>query len=183
MNNISRDAFSIILENLQCKDIDNLKIINKQMFKDTTQLSMIYKKNNIKENWGEEIFKIIYNSTNLHIEENYNVFSDNQNMESIKNVIEMFYKEVIFNNYKLTTKIFIEVYSLYFSQSVMNNEKKKILFDHRKKCILKMINLDDINENNTSIKLLFGVSSYINRFHDILGRRITFNEFIIDLCN
>ena len=71
MNNISKDSFSVILQNLKCNEIDNLQLLNKQIHNDCKNLSMIYKNNKIKEIWGKEIFKIIYNATNLHKQENY----------------------------------------------------------------------------------------------------------------
>tara|TARA_B110000285_G_C15109173_1_gene609971 strand:- start:1001 stop:1552 length:552 start_codon:yes stop_codon:yes gene_type:complete len=178
MNKISRDSFSIILESLQCDDIDNLKQVNKQIADDVHDLSMIYKKNQIKELWGNEIFQIIYNSINLHKPENLNLFLEKENMDTIVNVIEIFYKDFITNKTKITTKLFIEVYSLFFSLCVKDQNNKDILFEHRKQCILKMFKKEDIVSENAKLKSLFGVSSYINRYHDILGRRITYREFI-----
>lgn len=181
MNNISKDSFSIILQNLKCNDIDNLKLVNKQIYQDCKDLSMIYKNNKIRELWGKEIFKIIYNSINLHKSENYKKFLNQNKLETIKNVLEMFYHDFIFNNSKLTSGKFIEIYSLYFNQTVQNHNNKDILYEHRKECLLKMFKKDEIVAENTKIKLLFGVSSYINRYHSFMGRRITYEEFIEEI--
>jgi len=43
------------------------------------------------------------------------------------------------------------------------------------------IKKDEIVAENQKIKLLFGVSSYINRFHGFLGRRIVYGEFILEM--
>ena len=183
MNNISKDSFSIILQNLKCKDIDSLQLLNKQIHTDCRDLSMIYKKNNIKEIWGDEIFQIIYDGTNLHNENIYQSFLVKENLKTIENILEMFYKDFIYNkSQQLTSRKFIEIYSLYFNACIIRNCKnnKDILFEHRKKCILKMFKKEEIHIENKSIKLLFNVSSYINRYHDILGRRISFKEFIAD---
>ena len=180
MNKISRDCFSIILENLQCKDIDNLKKTNKQINIDVQQLSLIYKKNQIKEIWGNEIFQIIYNSINLHKQENYNIFLK-KDMRIVKNVIEMFYKDLIFNNSLMKSKKFVDIYSLYFSLCIRDQNNKDVLFAHRKECILKMFKKEDIVFDNPKLKTLFDVSAYINRFHDFLGRRILYKEFISEL--
>jgi len=181
MNNISKDSFSIILQHLKCKDIDNLKAINKQKYQDCKDLSMIYKNNKIKEIWGKEIFKIIYDATNLHKQEIYESFLNNNNLKTIKNVLEMFYYDFIFNDSQLTSRKFIEIYSLYFTQAVKNNNNKEILYEHRKECLLKMFKKDEIVAENEKMKLLFGVSSYINRFHGFLGRRVTYEEFISEM--
>ena len=182
MNNISKDSFSIILQNLKCTEIDNLKITNKQIYQDCKDLSMIYKNNKIQEIWGKEIFKIIYDSTNLHNQEIYESFLNNNKLETITNVLEMFYHDFIFNDSQLlTSRKFIEIYSLYFTQSCLNHRNKDILYEHRKKCILKMFKKDEIVVENQKIKLLFGVSSYINRFHGFLGRRLTYGEFILEM--
>ena len=181
MNNISKDSFSIILQNLKCTEIDNLKTINKQIHQDCKDLSMIYKNNKIQEIWGKEIFKIIYDATNLHKQEIYESFLNYNKLETIKNVLEMFYHDFIFNDSKLTTRKFIEIYSLYFTQAVKNHQNKDILYEHRKECLLKMFKKDEIVAENQKIKLLFGVSSYINRFHGFLGRRIVYGEFILEM--
>jgi hypothetical protein len=181
MNEISKDSFSVILQNLKCKDIDNLKILNKQIYQDCKDLSMIYKNNKIQEIWGKEIFKIIYDSTNLHKQEIYESFLNNNKLETIKNVLEMFYHDFIFNDSQLTSRKFIEIYSLYFTQAVKNNNNKEILYEHRKECLLKMFKKDEIVAENEKIKLLFGVSSYINRYHGFLGRRVTYEEFILEM--
>lgn len=181
MNNISTDCFSIILQNLKCQDIDNLKCSNKQIHYDCKELSIIYKNTKIQEIWGKEIFKIIYNTTNLHQKDNYELFLNKNKINTIKKVLEMFYYDFIFNDSTLTSKKFIEIYSLYFNQSVKNHNNKDILYEHRKECLLKMFKKDEIVAENRKIKLLFGVSSYINRFHIILGRRVTYDEFISDL--
>ena len=183
MNTISRDSFSIILENLQCKDIDNLKLANKQISVDVHELSIVYRKNQIKEIWGNEIFQIIYNSIDLHKEENHQKFLNKEDIDSIQNVIEMFYKDFVFNNSKITSKLFVEIYSLYFSLCVKDNSNKNILYNHRKKCILKMFKKEEITIDNHKIKMLFGVSSYINRFHDIFGRRMSYAEFITEISD
>jgi hypothetical protein len=181
MNNISKDTFSVILQNLQCNDIDHLQLVNKQIHKDSRSLSMIYRKNKIKEIWGLEIFKIIYDGSNLHNKKTYKSFLNKNETKTIEKVLEMFYKDFIFNDSNLTTRKFIEIYSLYFNQCINDQNNKDKLFQHRKKCILKMFKKEDITTENKTIKLLFGVSSYINRYHDLLGRRITFKEFIADL--
>ena len=182
MNNISKDSFSIILQNLKCKDIDNLKIINKQVNKDCKDLSIIYKKNKIQQIWGKEIFKIIYDNTNLHKQENFEKFLNRNKLKTIKDVLEMFYYDFIFNDSPhLTSGKFIEIYSLYFTQAVKNHRNKDILYKHRKKCLLKMFKKDEIVAENDKIKLLFGVSSYINRYHGFLGRRVTYQEFILEM--
>jgi len=181
MDKISRDCFSIILESLQCNDIDNLKNVSQQINNDVNDLSMIYKKNKIKKLWGNEIFKIIYNSINLHKTENINMFLDNENMDSIKNVIEIFYKDLIFNQTRISAKLFIDIYSLFFNICIKNHYNKDVLYEHRKQCILKMFKIEDVVFENPKIKALFDVTSYINRFHILLGRRITYGEFINDL--
>ena len=181
MNNISKDTFSVILQNLQCNDIDHLQLVNKQIHKDSRSLSMIYRKNKIKEIWGLEIFKIIYDGSNLHNKKTYKSFLNKNETKTIEKVLEMFYKDFIFNDSNLTTRKFIEIYSLYFNQCINDQNNKDKLFQHRKECILKMFKKEDITTENKTIKLLFGVSSYINRYHDLLGRRITFKEFIVDL--
>jgi|TARA_B100001971_G_scaffold154481_1_gene143811 hypothetical protein len=181
MNNISTDCFSIILQNLKCQDIDNLKCSSKQINNDCKELSIIYKNTKIQEIWGKEIFKIIYNTTNLHQKENYEIFLNNNKLNTIKKVLELFYYDIIFNDSTLTSRKFIEIYNIFFNHSVKINSFKDFLYEHRSECLLKMLKKEEIHMENESLKKIFNVSTYINRYHGILGRRIRYDEFILDL--
>ena len=44
-----------------------------------------------------------------------------------------------------------------------------------------MLKKEEICMENKSLKKIFNVSIYINRYHTILGRRIRYDEFISDL--
>tara|TARA_B110001454_G_C12698856_1_gene425691 strand:- start:20 stop:574 length:555 start_codon:yes stop_codon:yes gene_type:complete len=181
MNNISKDCFSIILQNLKCQDIDILKCSNKQISNDCKELSIIYKNTKIQEIWGKEIFKIIYNTINLNKKENYEIFLKKNNLNTIKKVLELFYYDIIFNDSILTSRKFIEIYNIYFNYCVKTGSIRDALYNHRNECISKMLKKEEICMENKSLKKIFNVSIYINRYHIILGRRIRYDEFISDL--
>ena len=158
------DVMGCVISFLDINTMENLAESTEENKKIVEKYQHVYYKNYLAELWGNELFVILEKSHDLRkeIKNIYNEYK-NQNITSIKKVLNKFYQCVCEGTLKFNHDIFMFIYDICYttiSSQSYANELRMELFSERELFFLE----SEMIEESKSYKYIKNATTYMDRW-------------------
>ena len=160
------DVFGCMISFLDINTMENLSESTEENKKVVGKFQHIYYKNYLSQSWGNELFTILEKSRDLRkdIKNIYNEYK-NQNIPTIKKILQQFYKCVGEEKLKFNNDVFMFIYDICYTTISAQTDADKLrmsLFTQRELFLFE----NKIVEGSKPYKFIKNATSYMDRWEN-----------------
>ena len=162
------DTNSIVISFLSVRDINSLRLVNKDYNKDVQKYKHIYIENKLKVLWGNSIVDKLLISNEEKYKTNIIQLYDNykyKNFDSYKAILHLYY-DYIFAGNKFNINMYSYIYEIHYNCRILDKDFLSCHIDTVKTIrliyIKKYFKLTEINEKNHILRTVLNISKHID---------------------